>query len=318
MNKPKVSIIILNWNNVNNTLAVLEDLKKVTYPNFSVMVVDNASKNDSIGQLARWMEQERRAEVKAPYKLSLLPLSKNFGFAESNNKGVQQAAREQPDYYLLLKNDTILQPGFLDLLVEAAESNDSIGAVSPTIQVQQAEDNKLPTVWYAGGRLNYYTGGAHRYTELPENNSEIMPTEFLTNSCLLIKRSAITKIGQLFDPTFFAYNEDVDLSLRLRQAGYQLGHVPAATIWQKRTSNTSGAQSYNVWYYTVRNNFLIMARYANWYHWPSFILYFLYQPVLLSIVETIIKPKRNNLFRLIAITHASVDAIRRHYGQRDD
>lgn len=313
----KVTIIILNWNGIADTLALLQNLEQVAYSHFSVLVVDNASTDDSLGQLARFMEQ-RRLQKRQAYALALLPLSKNFGFSEGNNKGVQQAAREKPDYYLFLNNDTVVAPDFLSVLVEAAEADGALGAVAPTMYFASPTGKKSDQVWYAGGWLNFFAGGAHHYVELPEKPwPTVIPNEFLTGCCLLIKREALTTVHQAFDPAFFAYGEDVDLSLRLTQAGYTLGYVPAATIWHKLATSSGGPKSYNFWYYNVRNNFLIMARYARWYHWPIFICYFLfYKPVLLSVVGAIVRPRRDKWYRLSAIGRGTLDALLDRVGQR--
>ncbi len=316
--QPKVAIIILNWNGITDTITLLKNLESVEYVNFSVLVVDNASTDDSVGQIARYMEQLRRSD-KPALKLSLLPLSKNFGYAEGNNKGIVQASREKPDYYLLLNNDTLVDPHFLSRLVEAAESEPSVAAAAPIIYYADPNGAKSNRVWFAGGWLNFYAGGAHHHTAIPslEKDRSWVPTQFLTGCCLLIKRGRVEQSAHLFDPTFFAYGEDVDLSIRLQRQGYQLALVPKATIWHKLASSSGGAKSFNFWYYNIRNNWLIMRRYARWYHWPVFILYFLfYKPVLLSVGGAILKPRRDKWFRLQAITLGTFDAIRGAFGKR--
>lgn len=316
MPQPKVSIIILNWNNVSDTLSLLANLEEVNYPNFSVLVIDNASTDDSVGQLARYMERQRRAE-KPTLKVSLLPLSKNYGFAEGNNKGVLHASREKPDYYLLLNNDTVVSPDFLTKLVQAAEADEKLAVVGPTIYFADTNGHKQDRIWFAGSHVNWYTGGAHHDIEKPAkfDDNTIVPVPFITGCCFLIKRSILAKIDQLFDPAFFAYSEDVDLCFRLTEAGYTLGYVPGAEIWHKLATSSGGPKSYNFWYYNIRNNFLILARYARWQHWFGFLPYFLfYNPVLPSIVGMIVRPRPDKPRRLVAITHGIFDAIRGHYG----
>jgi GT2 family glycosyltransferase len=314
-NSPKVTIIILNWNGASDTLALLENLKSVAYDNFSVLVVDNASQDDSLGQLARFMEQHR-AEKEA-YPLSLLPLSQNFGFAEGNNKGVAQANRERGDYYLLLNNDTIVSPDFLTKLVAVAEADETIGAVGPTIYFADKNGKKSKAVWYAGGWLNFAAGGGHHHTQLPTGKDEIIRTQFITGCSLLLKRAALAKLGQLFDTAFFAYGEDVDLSIRLQKAGFDLGYVPSATIWHKLATSSGGPKSSNFWYYNVRNNFLLLGRYATWLQRVIFLFYFLfYKPVLWSIGGLIVRPRIDKFHRLVAIAQGSFDALRHRYGKR--
>lgn len=319
MSKLSVTIIILNWNGISDTLQLLKNLEEVTYSNFSVLVVDNASTDDSVGQIARYMEKNRRTET-GKYKISILPLSKNYGFAEGNNKGLQQLLRERPDFYLLLNNDTIVSPDFLDRMIAAAESDEKVGALAPMIYFADKEGNKRDEIWYAGGWLNFYAGGAHHSIELPANNSAAsIPTDFISGCCLLLRKEVVAKLDVLFDPAFFAYGEDVDLCMRIVKAGYSLALVPQSTIWHKLASSSGGPKSYNFWYYNVRNNFIVMSRYAAWYHWPVFILYFVfYKPVLWSIVGLIVRPRKDKYYRLIAIAHGTLDAIRHRLGKRKD
>lgn len=316
MNTPSVTILILNWNGYHDTLALLKNLEKVTYSNFSVSVIDNASTDESVGQLAHYMEERRKGNG---YALSLLPLSKNFGFAEGNNKGLAQAIRTKSDYFLLLNNDTLVAPDFLDKMVAAAETDKSIGALAPTILWADPNGTKTDKVWYAGGWINFFAGGAHHITELPADLDKPITTPFLTGCCLLISAQAVTKLDQLFDPRFFAYGEDVDLSFRLQQQGLKLIYVPNATVWHKLATSSGGPKSSNFWYYNVRNNFLIMARYAQWYEWPVFLVYFLfYKPVLLSIGGAILKPRPDKWQRLKAIAAGAFDAVTGRFGKRGE
>lgn len=313
--KPKVTIVILNWNGAKDTLALLENLQEVTYPNFSVLIVDNASTDDSLGQFAHYIEQQRKTDHKLA--ISLLPLSQNFGYAEGNNKGIAQASRETVDYYLLLNNDTLVDPHFLTELVEIAELNPDLASICPTIYFASSKGTKHDQLWYAGGWMNFFAGGAHHKVKPAGHLSRVRPTEFLTGCCLLLRTQALAKLEHLFDPAFFTYGEDVDLSLRLRKTGFSLAFAPQSKVWHKLATSSGGPKSYNFWYYNVRNNFLIMARYGSWYHWPVFILYFLfYKPVLWSIAGAILKPRRDKWYRLLAIAHGTIDALLGRYGRR--
>ncbi len=310
---PKVTIIILNWNGIADTLALLMDLELVKYDNFSVLIVDNASRDDSLGQLARFMEARRG---RGKFALALLPLSKNSGFAQGNNKGLLQASRAKPDYYLLLNNDTLVSPDFLTKLVNAAERGQQFAAVAPTIYRATTEGQKSTELWYAGAWINFKAGGAHHKTHKPLSD-ETTNQPFLSGCCLLIKAKVQKDVSPLFDPLFFAYAEDLDLCLRLQKSGWQLGYVPDAEIWHKLAASSGGPKSSNFWYYNIRNNWLIMMRYAMWYEWPVFILYFLfYKPVLVSLVGAVLRPRRDKGQRLIAIVQATNDALHRRYGPR--
>ena len=317
---PHVAIVTLNWKGAADTLALLNDLERVLYPNFSVLIVDNASPDDSVKQIEQYIEKLTREKNPFAKQLSLLVLSENFGFAEGNNRAILHLEAKQPDYYLLLNNDTLLDPNFLSLLIDRAGSNPRLAAVGPTIYSAKNSGEKTETVWFAGSWINFFAGGAHHNVTMPENYDEatVLPAPFITGCCLLLKRTALDRVGQLFDPAYYLYSEDVDLSLRLTQAGFELGYVPSATIWHKLATSSGGPKSYNFWYYNVRNSFLLVSRYGKWYHFIVYFLYFLlYNPVLLSLVGAIIKPRPDKWPRLAAITKGTVDFFFGRLGKKD-
>ena len=96
----KTIIIILNWHGAGDTIACLESLS-VVEGNFHVVVVDNGSSDDSVTRIGQWIDSDRNN-----ISVELLPLDKNYGFAMGNNKGIAYARKYNPDYYLLLNNDT--------------------------------------------------------------------------------------------------------------------------------------------------------------------------------------------------------------------
>ena len=120
MKSPKVSIIILNWNGLNDTVECLESLDKVTYPDYQVIVVDNGS----TGGDARTL-RERFGDY-----VHIIENDKNYGYTGGVNIGIKYALNNlAADYILLLNNDTIVDPEFLTKMVELAESDNSIGIV---------------------------------------------------------------------------------------------------------------------------------------------------------------------------------------------
>lgn len=110
MRPPIVAIIILNWNGLRDTLECLESLAMITYPNYELIVVDNGSTDGSAACLrARYPD------------IAIIENKENLGFAEGNNVG-KHALAKRTHYVLLLNNDTIVAPAFLDALVTVAES----------------------------------------------------------------------------------------------------------------------------------------------------------------------------------------------------
>jgi hypothetical protein len=226
MNQPRVSIIILNWNGLDHALECLESLKKIVYPNYDVIVVDNASKGDD----AKILRQKFGDYV------HVIENDKNYGFAEGNNIGMRYALRTfSPAYLLLLNNDTVVAPDFLDELVKVAESSTEIGIVGPKIYYYDFEGHK-DIIWFAGGKIDWWRWWI--YSHIGTNDSDmpqyhhIANVDWISGAALMIKRSVIEKISFL-DSSYFSGNEDVDYCLKARKYGFRNVYVPTARVWHK-------------------------------------------------------------------------------------
>jgi len=146
---PKVFIIILNWNGWSDTKECLESLEKVTYDNFEVILIDNAS-------------SEKFSIYNSQFtNLLITPIfnKENLGFAGGNNQGIKIALERGADYTLLLNNDTTVEPNFLTELVDAAENNKEFGIVGPIIHDYKNREK----IQFAGGKINWSkTRGTHQ------------------------------------------------------------------------------------------------------------------------------------------------------------
>ena len=116
----KVSIIVLNWNNYNDSAECLESLNNIDFPNCEIILVDNASEDGSA----------ERLKMNYP-NISLIKNHDNYGYAKGNNVGIKQALKNGADYVLLLNNDTVVDQHFLTPLVMDAEADNGIGIVGP-------------------------------------------------------------------------------------------------------------------------------------------------------------------------------------------
>jgi len=261
----KVSIIIINYNGKENTLACLKSLKKLQATSYKLqaIVVDNGSSDGSV------------AAVKEEFpQVEIVELKQNAGFTGGNNVGIKLAMNRGADYILLLNNDTIASADFLSRLLAAAEKDSQVGITVPKIyfaagyefhkdRYRKSERDKV--IWYAGGKIdwgNMY--GSHRGVDQVDTGQFNAPqeTDFATGCCMVVKAEVFEKIGFL-DDRLFLYLEDLDFSLRAKQAGYKVVYVPQAHLWHKN-AGSSGAGSGLHDYYLTRNRLLIGWRYAPW------------------------------------------------------
>src|SRR3989338_8229659 len=107
-----VYIIIINWNNAKDTIECLESLQKMNYENYRVVLVDNASTDDSMQKITAWLKISNFEG-----KTNCIPLRENLGFTGGNNVGIDHAIKQNTDYVLLLNNDTLVTENFLSLMI---------------------------------------------------------------------------------------------------------------------------------------------------------------------------------------------------------
>lgn len=241
--RPRVDVIILNWNNPIDTLACLEALMASTYENFRVIVVDNASSDNSV------------AQIQAAFPdVTLLVNRENLGYAEGNNVGIRYSLQRECDYVCVLNNDTIVDASFLDELVSEAESAADIGMVGPKMYFFEPRDRIFAAgsfVIWDNGDLNHrgiwQTESAAKplYDDRPED------VDFIVGCGVLVKREVIECIGAL-DPAYYLNYEDVEWGIRAKQAGYRVRYTPRAVLFHKVSASLGQASAANT-YYMTRN-----------------------------------------------------------------
>lgn len=243
MNQEQLSVyvLIVNWNSGADTIACLSSLRKQTYTNYTVLVIDNASSDDSIDLIAR-----------AYPDVPLRRLPQNLGFTGANNVGFALALAEEAQFVYLLNADTTVAPDFLSEAVKTTTSDTSIGIVGSKVLHADRPDR----LQFAGARVNLSTGYSGRpfgYDEADHGQCDyISDVDRVTGCAMLISRACIQAIGG-FDNAFFAFYEDVDICLRARAAGFRVVMSPKSKIWHKGGGSLGDTMSENHMYYTVRN-----------------------------------------------------------------
>jgi GT2 family glycosyltransferase len=229
---PKVSCIVLNWNGWQDTIECLDALKECTYPQLTVIVVDNASTDDSV------------ARIQAAHPATLLLKSgKNLGFAGGNNVGIRYALAHGADYVWLLNNDTKPAPGALMALVAKAVSDQRIGAVASICYFADAPSTVQA---WAGTRVNLWIGYV-RNSAVPHEDEWF---HALYGASLLISCTAVEDTG-LLDEGFFLYLEETEFCLRLRRKGWRLAAAPDSHILHKVNASTGGNNLIRDRYFTA-------------------------------------------------------------------
>ncbi len=250
--KPSVTIVVLNWNNFSDTAVCLESLGAVTYPNFNVVVVDNASTDDSTIRLRG---------LSFSYPFVLIENDSNLGYAAGNNVGIRYALEIGASKILLLNNDTVVARDFLDRLCDCAERFPSAGIISARLFYLGD-----PTrVWFDGARWSAehirleWPGQGMLESELPNEDHE---TDYASGAALLFRAEVAEKIG-LLDEAFFLVWEEVDWCFRARAVGWTIVVATGAKVWHKIGASFGDESSPLRTYFSVRNEMLWFRRHAS-------------------------------------------------------
>ncbi len=262
----KVSIVILNWNRKDDTLACLESIEKLKIEGFEleIVVVDNGSSDDSIRVLSNY-----KSEL-AKYKL--IKNQKNLGFTGGNNKGIKYSLTKGADYIMVLNNDTVVDSNLIVGLLGVVNKNSEIGAVSPKIYFAKGfefhkskyKDVDLgKVIWYAGGDIDWDNvyGSNHGVDEVDKGQFDnTVETDFVTGACTLFNSKALIDVG-LYNDKYFMYFEDSDLSQRMRRSEWKVIYSPRAKLWHKVAQSSAIGADLND-YFITRNRLLFGIKYA--------------------------------------------------------
>jgi len=224
--KPLVSIIIVNWNAKKYLKSCIDSLLAQTYQNYEIIVVDNASTDDSV----KFLEKEFSS-------VKIIKNKKNLGFAEGNNIGIKNS---KADLIALFNPDALADKEWLSILVSKLQSSEKIAAVAGKIFYLGDEYGKN-AVFCTWPKIDPYSATASNF----HNNEQESKVDYVTGAAMLVKKEAIQRVG-LFDPGFFLYFEETDWCARMIRAGYDLVYVPNAKAWHKVSAsiNDSGKKTY--------------------------------------------------------------------------
>lgn len=249
----KVYIVILNYNGWKDTLECLESVLNSDYLNYQIIVVDNASSNDSMEKMLCWAKEKASRventkytntetfdfftrenilfeEVRSVGRILFIQSGVNGGFAEGNNLAIKYAMRQSDFGYIwLLNNDTVIQKDTLSKLVSYAEQN-NIGICGSSLFYY---DSPLELQGY-GGHINRFFGTSSnivRKEDIPDKLDYVIGASFLINKLV------INKIG-LLPEEYFLYYEETDYCFNAKNNGFLLGVAIDSIVYHKEGAST--------------------------------------------------------------------------------
>lgn len=215
---PRLSVVILTWNSTGKIEPCLESLGQGTQVPDEIIIVDNGSKDTTRGVLAMQFPAVR-----------VISNTFNQGVARARNQGLAAACGT---YLLVLDDDTTVQPEALDRLVAVLETNPTVALCGPQLLSSAHEPMSINLTFPTLSHKLRQWGMAERWKGSPWDNNisgRMRDVDYVIGACQLIRRAALDEIG-LYDEHIFYGPEDIDLCLRLRQAGWRVIFQPAAQV----------------------------------------------------------------------------------------
>lgn len=237
-----LAVVILNWNAAADTVRCVRDIAAWERLEPMVLVVDNASTDDSVSVITRQCPRVR-----------LIRNSVNLGFGGGSNRGIVEALSLGDAPILLLNNDASISEKDVARLLRTLEGNDQMGFIGPLL----FSDDKRHTLLAAGARNPAFHHHSH-IREIP-TDGPVQIVDCVPGTVLLGRAEAFRQVG-LLDERYFYGSEVVDLCLRARSVGY-LSAIDARARAYHDLNRSSGLRGTLYPYYIVRNRFLLIRKF---------------------------------------------------------
>ncbi len=308
----KVYIIVLNYNGWQDTIECVESLLKIVYDNFQIIICDNASTDDSMMYIQKWLKGDVKAnyakhkklkKLVLPYtqkpiqfskvryrnnmfldenivsdKIILLSCDKNRGFSGGNNVAIKYAFMKNDFTYIwILNNDTVVEPDALRCMVDTFLYYHNIGVTCSTIcKYAQPE-----VIQYIGLDLNKYSfetpriGKDFPISEI--NNINLNKIHALNGASFLMHRNFINKVGFL-EEKYFLYYEESELAMKAKINGYRIFPCLKSIVYHKEGSSTSKEGSAFSVYHMARSCTIFV-----WRYYPQRLIYMIIKNIMRSL-----------------------------------
>lgn len=283
-----VYVILVNYNGYKDTIECVNSLRKINYSNFKIIIVDNGSNDDSLEILKQNLND-----------CIILECKENRGFSGGNNIGINYALKHDAEYILMLNNDTLVEADFLNYMVESFECNNNIGLVGCKIMYYDYKN----IIWYGGGYIDWFKFTGMNFQIGKEDIGQCNVSKeisFMTGCCMLIKKEVFQSVGYLSED-YFMYYEDVDLCVRINDAGYKIWYNPKAIVYHKVGISSGGEESPFFIKWCTRNRIVFMNKYKYKVNKYKFILskIYFYGTRIVRLLQYILKSERKKAKAII-------------------
>jgi len=251
MHKDSTAVLILHFGDAALTYACLSSIQSAALSNgLEAIIIDNSDGQDF--SLPKDLDTD---------SVKILKSGKNLGYAGGMNYGIRHCLEKGYAYLFLLNNDTEVAPGCVSKLRQFLQSKKRAGIAAPLILYSENRQR----IWSTGSRLILFRGKTkdsfhnHSISDLPKSGN----VDAVTGCAMMIKAEVFKNIG-LFDESYFAYFEDVDLCYRAGLYGYAVYFVSGASVYHRVSSASKhGAQIRKTSdFFMIRNRIYFMQKFA--------------------------------------------------------
>lgn len=305
-----VYICILMWNNSIDTIACIRSLQQLDFKNKRIVLIDNNSDKPYLDEVKNDLNNTHttffdvfvengvfsNADNSMPIddnSVIILNNDRNAGYGSGNNIGINYSlAFADCEFIWILNNDTLLEHNALSEIVGYCKKNDDI-AICGSKLIYYPSDNEVQGV----------AGKYHKWTVSTSHIKEVAPAilgtkaatfDYVIGASMLIKRHVFDKI-ETFDPKFFLYFEELDLCMRARNAGFNIGTCEASIVYHKESATIGDQRSYFSTFHFYRSLNIFLKK-----HYPFFVPV-MYIKMVLFILNSLRKKRYKQASQLFSV-----------------
>ncbi len=248
--QPLVAVVTVNWNTARETLQCVESVLKSDYPNFFLIVVDNGSRK----------EERELLRSGLPKGVELLPLDKNYGYVGGVNRGLKQAKRIDPEYILVMNNDTVLDDAAINELVRASRRHENKCIVTGIVYDYHQPDIIQQTGSLSVSRRRFTFKPLYRNVQDPGLPGEDIVMDMIDDVFWLMHGNVFRSVGYYCE-SFWFNSEQADYALRAVKQGFSLVFTPRAKIWHKGSISIGGKTQNPIReYYDIKSKLILRSK----------------------------------------------------------
>jgi GT2 family glycosyltransferase len=247
-----VDIIILSYKYYEHLEKCVDSVLRSTHKNIRIYIVDNNSEGEVVSRI--------KEKYSGLPQITLIENGRNLGFAEGNNVAMRRATAK---YIVVLNNDTIVKPGWLEPMLAVMEAGEKIGACQPKL-LNLEDSKKFDYSGAAGGYIDRYGYPflRGRLLDIVENDEgqydSDVSLDWCSGAAFMVRKNVLDEVG-LLDPMLFMYGEENDLCWRIRKCGYKIVFAHESVVYHAGMGSTRKRPLYRL-HLNYRNGMILLLK----------------------------------------------------------